>query len=93
MAEHDDSYKYLQTPRAALLSAHSDMPLERAKLRCAARRHVCMVAPNLIYVGIPDPDAEGLVVQVVECAIFHVTSIESIDGKPNESYGRRRKTK
>jgi hypothetical protein len=50
-----------------------------------------MVAPNTVYVGMPHPDEEGLVVQITDCAMLHVTRIEPINGKPvNARHTRRR---
>ncbi len=52
---------------------------------------MCMVAPNTVYVGMPHPDEEGLVVQITDCAMLHVTRIEPINGKPvNARHTRRR---
>jgi hypothetical protein len=42
---------------------------------------MCMVAPNIVFVGIPHPDEEGLVVQITDCAMLHITRIEPINGK------------
>ena len=52
---------------------------------------MCMVAPNMIYVGIPHPDEEGLVVQIVDCAMLHVTRIEPINGRLRKARRTRRK--
>ena len=43
---------------------------------------MCILTPNLVYVGIPDPNEEGVAAEVVDCAILHVTRIEPINGKP-----------
>jgi len=45
---------------------------------------MCMLTPNLIYVGIPHPDEEGIAVEVVDCAMLHVTRVEPINGRPTK---------
>jgi len=52
---------------------------------------MCIVTPNLIYVGIPDPDQVGQALEVVDYAILHITSIEPIDERPTKPSERRRR--
>jgi len=51
---------------------------------------MCMLTPNLIYVGIPHPAEERIALDVVDCAMLHVTRVEPINGTPPKAKRTRR---
>jgi hypothetical protein len=51
----------------------------------------CMVGTNTLYVGIPHPREEELVLSVAHCSLLHIASIEPIDGKRPRATKRGKK--
>lgn len=44
-------------------------------------RELCMVGGTTAYVGIPDRKLRGVAMQVVHCALVHMTRIEPLNGR------------
>jgi len=46
---------------------------------------MCIVARSTFYVGVPDPKQRGVAQRVAHCSLLHITRIEPINGRGQQS--------